>query len=612
MLRSFRHSVRGKLLAAVIVTAFTALAVFAVAVMIYDLRTYEQSRVDDLDTLADVLGAASAPALAFNDAREAQANLSLLRVRPSIMAGALYDNAGALYAVYSAEPLNVASLPLPAAGSYLINRHRLVLSKAVFEKEERVGTLYLVAKYEAVDRLLDTGAIVGVVVVFSLLVAALISAWLARTLSKPIIDITTASKRVLEDRNFSVRVSKTSEDEIGYLVDTFNAMLEEVGRRSAALEEADRKKDRFLAVLSHELRNPLNPIRNAVAVLRLAKSDPAKVTWAGEVIDRQARVLSRLLDDLLDVARITQDKIELRLQVIDIASAVAMASETARAGFEANRQSFEIALPDAPIYVHADPTRLAQVLSNILNNAAKYTDQGGTVRLSVRRTGADVVVSIKDSGVGIAPEDLSSVFDMFNQVAAQSSRAGGGLGIGLALVRALIELHGGTVSARSPGLGQGSEFVVTLPTVPAPAPPLPLPGAAAHSESQRKGLRILVADDVVDSRQSLSLALQASGHSVCTAADGAEAIQAALTVRPDVAILDIGMPGLDGYEVARRIREFDGGRRVFLIALSGWGKREDIERAQAAGFDHHITKPADFAALMQRIDEISIAALHAS
>ena len=272
-----KRSIRGRILAVIIITAFSALIVAAGALMVYDLRAYRQSRVDDLGTLADVLAAASGPALAFKDPAGARSNLAVLRVQPSIVAGALYDADGKVYAAYAPEQLGQAELPQPAPNQHYFTGDRLVLARDVLEKGERVGTLHLVARYEVAQRLLDFSAIVGAVVLFSLLVAGIISTRLRHTLSQPILDITAAARRVMEHRDFSVRVHKTTEDEIGYLVDTFNSMLDEVGRRSSALEDADRNKDKFLAVLSHELRNPLNPIRNAAAVLRLAKADAANI-----------------------------------------------------------------------------------------------------------------------------------------------------------------------------------------------------------------------------------------------------------------------------------------------------------------------------------------------
>jgi len=600
-----QHSVKSKLLLAVMITTLAALAVAATGIMLYELRTYETARANELATFADVLGAATGPALAFNDRREAEDNLSLLRVRPSIIAGALYDAAGHLFAAHQPDALARIALPPPGSSLHYVVDDRLILARPIVEKGEIVGSLILVGRYEARERLVDAGLIVGAVMLLSLLIALPVSTWLGHRLSRPLLDITDVAHRVMERRDFSVRVTKTTNDEIGYLVDTFNAMLDEVGRRAAALEDADRKKDQFLAVLSHELRNPINPIRNAIAVLRMAKSDPAKVAWAGDIIDRQARLLSRLLDDLMDVARITQNKIELRMQVIDVGSVLDMAVESARASIEANRQQLDVEKPAEPVYVLADPARLAQVLGNILSNAAKYTPEGGSISARIVRDDGTVRVSIRDTGLGIAPENLGRVFDMFVQVSNPTSRVAGGLGIGLALVRAFVEMHGGTVSARSDGLGKGSEFVVALSTVAPPAASSADTRLAANDGAQ--GLRILVADDVADSLTSLAIALQLLGHDVRTAPDGIAAVDAALAFRPEIAILDIGMPGLSGYDVAARIRATDWGGRSLLIALTGWGQRDDVLRAHRSGFDQHMTKPADFATLRRMIDAYAAA-----
>jgi len=604
MLSWVTRTVRAKLLAVVIITTCAALSVAASALIVYDLRTYEQSRIDDLTTLADVLGAASGPALAFQDTRGAAENLALLRVKPTILSGALYNASGRLFAAYAPEQLGQVSIPLADTPHITIVDRRLSLAQPVFERGERVGTLYLVAKYEAVQRLLYSAAIFAVVVLFSLLVALLVSTWLGRTLSTPIRNVASAARRVMEHRDYSVRVEKTTQDEIGYLVDTFNAMLDEVGRRSAALEDADRRKDQFLAVLSHELRNPLSPILNAVAVLRLGNARPTDIQWAGQVIERQARQLARLLDDLMDVARITRNKIELRMERVDVRTVVDMATEATRAQFEANEQELLVQLPDEPVYLRADPARIAQVVGNLLNNAAKYTGRGGVIRIQVEQQGERVRLSVKDSGMGIAPEHLPRLFEMFTQLPGTPARSGSGLGIGLALVRAFVEMHNGTVQAFSPGLGMGSEFIVTLPAAAEPADESKKASTPQAAVSTPR-LRILVADDVADSARTLAMGMEMFGHEVRTALGGAEALALALEFQPDLAILDIGMPGMDGYEVARRIRASPLGRSIVLLALTGWGQREDVERAMGAGFDRHMTKPADFAALQEVIGEVA-------
>ena len=597
MFSRISRSVRSKLLAVVIITSCAALLVAASALIVYDMRTYEQSRIADLSTLADVLGAACGPALAFQDYREAQDNLALLRVRPAILAGAIYDADGRLFAVYAPDRIeSMSTMPLETQAQVKIADGRLSLARPIFERGERVGTLYLIARYEILQRLINSAAIFVVVVLFSLMVAVLVSTWLGRTLSTPIRNIADAARRVMEHRDYSVRVEKTTQDEIGYLVDTFNAMLDEVGRRSHAMEEADRRKDQFLAVLSHELRNPLSPILNAVAVLRLGNAAPDNIDWAARVIERQAKQLARLLDDLMDVARITRNRIELRVKSIDARTVVEMAIEATRSQFEANGQTLQVQLPEVAVPLQADPARMAQVVGNLLNNAAKYTDRGGLIVVSVRSEGEEAIISVRDSGIGIAREDLTRLFEMFTQLSGATDRTSAGLGIGLALVRALVEMHGGRVLAHSAGEGQGSEFVVHLPLDTSSQTATPVietdPMAPALAP-----LRVLIVDDMADSVQTLALGIQTINHDVRIANSGAEALAIAEEFQPHVGILDIGMPGMSGYELARRLRATPHGRTMTLIALTGWGQREDVERALAAGFDHHMTKPADFALL---------------
>jgi PAS domain S-box-containing protein len=749
-----RSSVRNKLLAVVVLTAVTALFIAGTWLIAHDLKSYETSRVDNLTTIAEIVAAASGPALAFNDRRDAAANLETLRVRPSILAAAFYRPNGELFASYSPEQLQVADLLGNQRRGHVIEGDRIALVQPVMEKSEEVGFLYIVARYESREQLLETAGIVSIVLLLSLFAAVLASTWLQRNLTTPISDMTEAARRVREERDFSIRVRKTTDDEIGYLVDTFNAMLDEVGRRSAeltesnaalsreiaerreledarlesearfrvladdapvliwitephgcvfvnreyrqytgrtleqmrgdgwletvhpddventarafhaaaerkahyqmehrlrradgayrwfksvgtprlrsdgrlihyvgssfdineikeniaeldlaheALREADRRKDEFLAVLSHELRNPLNPVRNAAAVLRLS-SDRSQVVWAAEVIDRQSRQLARLLDDLLDAARITQGKLELRKQRVALSAIVAMAVETTRSLFEANEQKLDITLPADPIYLDADTSRMSQVLGNILNNAAKYTDRRGRVGLTASRKDGKVAISVKDSGSGIAAADLPHVFDLFMQARAHSARAAGGMGIGLALVKVLVEMHGGTVEARSEGPGKGSEFIITLPAYAGLQTSSMEPGALSFPAAARP-LKVLIADDVADSVQSMAMVLRALNHDVHVAHDGSEALEVARKVQPDVAVLDIGMPGLTGYEVATRLRLHPWGKRMTLIALTGWGQNRDLMLAKQAGFDHHMTKPADSALLARYLAE---------
>jgi PAS domain S-box-containing protein len=357
-----------------------------------------------------------------------------------------------------------------------------------------------------------------------------------------------------------------------------------------ALQEADRRKDEFLATLAHELRNPLAPIRQAASLAKAPEVDGQRRTWALEVIERQSRQMALLLDDLLDVSRISRGHLQLRLQPVALGDVVAAALETARPLFDRKRHRVDVALPAAAVTLEADPLRLAQVLSNLLSNAAKYTNEGGHVQLRAAVEGDEVVISVRDDGIGLSEESQEHIFEMFSQVSPALDRAEGGLGIGLALSRGLVVLHGGRIEVHSGGLGQGSEFVVRLPVQEAhPAVPREEPADAMRAHA----VSVLIADDNADARESLAALLEMSGHTVHVAPDGQQALALAERHRPDVAILDIGMPRLNGYEVAARIRASEWGGRIRLIALTGWGQASDQERAREAGFDHHATKPLD-------------------
>jgi len=368
-------------------------------------------------------------------------------------------------------------------------------------------------------------------------------------------------------------------------------------RAEQALRDADRRKDEFLATLAHELRNPLAPLRNGLQVMKLATGDAGAVERARGMMERQLSQMVRLIDDLLDVSRITRGKLALRRERVDLAAVVQSAVEASRPLVEASAHRLTVALPPEPVWLDADPARLAQVLSNLLTNAAKYTDRGGDIRLTAGRYGGEAVVRVTDTGVGIAAEHLPRLFEMFSQVAPALDRSQGGLGIGLSLVKGLVEMHGGTVEARSEGPGKGSEFVLRLPAADGPPDGRTQQHVTGVEAAARPRRRILVADDNRDAADSLAVMLRLAGHEVHVAHDGRAAVEAAGWFRPDVALLDIGMPQLNGYEAARLIRGRPHGRAVVLVAVTGWGQDEDKRRAAEAGFNHHLTKPADPAAL---------------
>lgn len=391
----------------------------------------------------------------------------------------------------------------------------------------------------------------------------------------------------------------------------------EIAQRKRAeqlLKDADRRKDEFLAMLAHELRNPLAPIRNAIHILQLQAPDGEQVRGPLEVIDRQTRQLAGLVDDLLDVSRITRGQITLHKQPLDLAEIVAQAVETSRPLLEARRHRFELQLPREPIVVEADTTRLTQVVLNLLNNAAKYTEEGGCIGLTVERQDAEVVLRVRDSGMGIPAEMLPKIFEPFTQVEHTLDRAEGGLGIGLTLVRRLVELHGGSVQAFSEGRGHGSEFAVRLPIAPQPSPSMAASGSDAgpHSRSECSARRILVVDDNKDSAESLAMLMRLLGHEVRTAHDGEAGLRAAQEFCPDIVVLDIGLPCLSGLEVAQRLRHDLGLHDTLLIAMTGYGQEEDRRRSQEAGFNAHLVKPVDFGELQALLERFAPAPAAAS
>jgi PAS domain S-box-containing protein len=372
----------------------------------------------------------------------------------------------------------------------------------------------------------------------------------------------------------------------------------------ATLRDADLRKDEFLATLAHELRNPLAPIRNAVQIMQLSR-DEAMHENARKIIERQLKQMVHLVDDLLDVSRISQGKVELRLEQVDVAGAVLDAIETSRPLIDAGRHDLTTKLaPPRALMVDADVTRLCQIVANLLNNAAKYTPEGGHIQVLAGREGGEAVITVRDSGIGLTQDMLPRVFDMFAQVDRSMERAQGGLGIGLALVKRLVEMHGGSVSATSEGPDLGCRFVVRLPLIRHPQR-VPAPDAGHELEAQdTDGLRVLVVDDNVDSAESLSHVMKILGYPIACAHDGVDAVQMAASWRPAVALLDIGMPRMSGLEAARAIRELPGGDRVWLIALSGWGQSEDRRKSREAGFDHHFVKPVDVEALIELIRKL--------
>lgn len=389
-----------------------------------------------------------------------------------------------------------------------------------------------------------------------------------------------------------------------------NAELEtRVTARTQALAEADRCKDEFLAMLGHELRNPLAPIRNAVELLKLQPALlAASAQWVRELLDRQVAYMTRLLDDLLDVSRISQGKITLKKVPVVLADVIAHAIETAKPLLDDHQHQLTVSLPNESVTLEADPTRLAQAVTNLLNNAAKYTEDDGRIWLTAQQEGNNVVLTVQDTGVGISADLLPRVFDLFTQGKQSLARSKGGLGLGLTLVRQLIELHGGQVQAFSDGPGRGSKFIIRLPTLTDEQRVPTVPSSAQQSLGKPRTYRILIAEDNVDLAQSLAMLLSTLGHSVQTVYNGRAALDAAGIFQPEVVFLDIGLPAMNGYEVARRLRSQRQQTAVHphLVALTGYGQEEDVQRAKAAGFDRHLLKPVTLAQLRTLLETLEL------
>jgi len=374
-------------------------------------------------------------------------------------------------------------------------------------------------------------------------------------------------------------------------------------KRGDDLAEANRSKEDFMALLSHELRNPLSPILNALNVQRQVKTDDPILQQAGDIIERQVGRMVRMVDDLLDISRITKGKLRLNKERVELRVIVNRAAESARPFLDARKHEFSMSLPTEPIWLQADPARLEQVVVNLLNNASKYTDRNGLIRMSVNSANGEALIKVWDNGLGMPPEMLPHIFDLFTQVDATLSRSHGGLGVGLALVRTLVEMHDGRVQAFSAGLNKGSEFTVILPVL-ASNPERETKITVERARPRGPAARVLVVEDNIDSGDSLSLLLRLHGHDVLVARTGPSALEVASAFQPSVVLCDIGLPGMDGYQVAQRLREKPEFKEVLLCALTGWTPSEaDSDRPHRAGFDHHFVKPVDLKKLLEVLDE---------
>jgi two-component system, sensor histidine kinase len=401
----------------------------------------------------------------------------VMEVRPQVLSATLYSGEGRIFASYSDVGIQVPLVvEQPGFEGYFFDGDDVLVFRPVVENGQVIGTLRVRGVYEPWARLKAYLGILFAVMLASLAIAVFLGGWLQHAVTAPLLDVARVSRGVVERRDFSLRARKTTEDEIGELVDAFNAMLAEIGRRSDAMRDAEQRKDEFLATLAHELRNPLAPIRNALHILKVMGDDPSKAAMAREMMQRQLAQMVRLVDDLLDVSRITTGKLGVRMERLDLRLAVRDAVEAARPAIQGRAHRLDLQLPQQPLFVEGDQVRLAQVFANLLNNAAKYTEAGGSIVVEASCNHYDAVVKVKDSGVGLAPEIRERVFEMFFQVGTSLERSTAGLGVGLTLARRLVELHGGTLTVESDGPGLGSEFIVCVPL--AEANPLAGPAPA--------------------------------------------------------------------------------------------------------------------------------------
>jgi two-component system, sensor histidine kinase len=616
-------SLRAQMTRASMLTTLVALLLSAGSLLIYEFLSFRGAMVDDLRTQAELIAHATEAALVFNDPKAASENLAVLKQRPRVRAAAIYQANGRPFATFAADPSDSApgrpDRQLLAHGSRFLGS-RLEIAYPIDHDGELVGSVYLQAEHDVWNRIATYAAILAAVTAASLALAYAVFGRLQRVVVEPLARMTGVAQEVIEKRDWSLRASGSANRDIAVLVQAFNGMLAEVESRTGELEREmvvrqqaeaelrlmDRKKDEFLATLAHELRNPLAPMTNAVALVRQPGARADTREKAIGILDRQLRHMVRLIDDLLDVSRVATGKLSLHMENIDLTAVLRSAVELAEPAAAARRLQLVSRFPGAPAPMVGDSARLLQVFSNLLNNACRYTPPGGRIEVGAEARPNCIEVSVRDTGVGIDPAMQGRIFELFEQADKSLERGNAGLGIGLTLARQLIELHGGQIAVQSEGIGRGSTFVVRLPRAQAAAdlaiaaPAVPAPAAGR--------LRLVLADDNVDFAESLQSILEMHGHSVVVVRDGEAAVAAIREERPDAAVLDIGMPGLNGYEVARRVRADPATASLPLIAVTGWGQSADRQAAADAGFDRHLLKPLDPDDLLDALAALPVAA----
>ncbi len=594
-----------------LVTVTSAVAIVSVAVVLAGAHhvALRKATFASLEAQTRIAALNSGAPLVFGDRATAEEVLEAFRTLPSVDSATLYTLDGMAFARYrrtagTADEGGVLPLGFTSRGG------RVVSVIPVEEKGQALGRLQVVYDLSALrEALWESALLTALVSLAAIALAYLLARYLATLITRPVAVLTRTAQRVSDSRNYSLRAPAiASDDEIGGFTATFNEMLEQIERQDIDLkasreqaEVASRMKDEFLATLSHELRTPMTPILGWAQILRRIAGDDPKIVQAAEVIERNALVQTRIIDDLLDMSRIVSGKIRLEVRPYDLRDVVDAAVEAVRAAAEARGIVLETRVDASVPTLRGDPQRIQQVVWNLLSNAIKFTGQGGSVRLEARRVQAQVQVSVSDTGLGIAPEFLPFVFERFRQADSSATRNHGGLGLGLAIVKQIVELHGGTVGVASGGAGQGACFTIALPVSPlrgdtrvAAALPRRAPGTRrqAHALS---GVRVLVVDDERDAREWIGRVLEDSGAEVRLLPTAVDALQQIAEIRPDVLLSDIGMPGTDGYAFIRQLRampEAMGGETP-AIALTAFARNEDRARALGAGYQLHLGKPID-------------------
>jgi signal transduction histidine kinase len=611
--------IKRKLTLFILLTTSFALIFMGSALIAYEVVTFRRTLAANMTVLAQIVGSNTTAALAFEDPKNAKEILSALSAEPQITAAAIYDESGKIFAEFPDDAPVTAIPAVPARDGYVFNGASLDMFQSISQQEgARLGTIFLRADLNAMySRIMVYAGLLLFVGACSFLGALMLASTLQRGVSMPILELAKVAQAVSERQDYSVRGNKYGEDEIGKLTDAFNQMLVRIGQTTEdlsaakeAAEAANQAKDDFLAVLSHELRTPLTPVLTTLAMMKEDKSNPPQTLQDLEVIRRNVEVEARLIDDLLDLTGIIRGKLDLRRAPVDVASLLehAMQNYCCRSAAE-KKLKLSINVAATERHVFADSARITQVFWNLLQNACKFTPAGGAIDVRVSNQNhpgqsmPDLVVEITDTGIGITKEAMPRIFDAFEQGERSRGRVFGGLGLGLAISRALVELHGGAISAVSAGEGKGTNMTIRLPTTAAPIGQV-IDGQPKQSLQtlQAPSLRVLLVEDHRDTAEQLTRLLKRAGHNVSCAASVKEALERGHNGGFDILISDLGLPDGSGYELMRDLART---QHIPGIALSGFGMKEDVENSIAAGFSRHFTKPVDWQELQTEILKVA-------